>query len=45
MYHTYVMGIDNSIFRLEQQGFLFNKMKIIIRYLFQNQKLNYGKIL
>ncbi len=22
MYHTYVMGIDNSIFALEQQGFL-----------------------
>ena len=22
MYHTYVMGIDNSIFILEQQGFL-----------------------
>lgn len=25
MYHTYVMGIDNSIFRLEQQGFLIQK--------------------
>ena len=24
MYHTYVMGIDNSIFDLEQQGFLIS---------------------
>lgn len=25
MYHTYVMGIDNSIFDLEKQGFLIQK--------------------
>ena len=25
MYHTYVMGIDNSIFDLEDQGFLIEK--------------------
>lgn len=22
MYHTYVMGVDNSIYELEQQGFI-----------------------
>ena len=25
MYHTYVMGVDNSIYELEQQGFIIER--------------------